>query len=486
MTNLRVRTNRDYNPTTGYVSSLTKDYSFDLHVLYPDQVGINTYNEIPGHPIDESKWETILSPLYECWCEEQLQDTCQIIRKALQVIGWDGRTQINWLDNNFTGWTYSITLRDTDPQCGDDVPSFAAVEAPGFTGTVQIGEQQVRINQGRGFFLTTETGTVDVSILTGGGTLVTDRVEIAPLINLEILQGVIFGGVVIPTKQALATQLSITPQEVATIQNDGTDTTATFTGDITIGDDAFRDSTEITKIIDGQGVITEIGAAAFIRTPNLEEAYLPALTTLGDYAFSTTPKLTKWTAPQLTDIPQFAFYGIGATSFDFSNIVTIGQQAFYESQITGIFNAPELTTLTNATWYDGLITGIRLPKLTAVQGNNFLRCKITDYDADRDTPLLDTVPNGFFSGNAEMTSARGNNIIKIDTSAFQDCTAMMSMNFPKAVTIGFQTAGTRAFQGFPNNGTATFNIALQTANAGQPDGDVQELIDKGWNITWVQ
>lgn len=42
-------------------------YSFNLWFLVKSDLGTNNYNEILGHSIEESKWETIFNPLLECF-----------------------------------------------------------------------------------------------------------------------------------------------------------------------------------------------------------------------------------------------------------------------------------------------------------------------------------------------------------------------------------------------------------------------------------
>lgn len=120
ITNLSERKNRIYNNTTGLLQDkdYTTDYTFTLHVLAFDRVDTNVYAEQLGHPISESKWETILRPLQECVCEENILEFCELICKDIKIINWNAITRINWLDNNYTGWSITMTLRDYD--CTDN------------------------------------------------------------------------------------------------------------------------------------------------------------------------------------------------------------------------------------------------------------------------------------------------------------------------------------------------------------------------------
>ena len=97
ITNLTRRDNRSYDPTTSLLTDFTRDYTFTLHILFPDDLGINTYNEILGHPITESKWEKILQPIDACFCPEDVIEFCRILKKRLQILSFSSQVRINWL-----------------------------------------------------------------------------------------------------------------------------------------------------------------------------------------------------------------------------------------------------------------------------------------------------------------------------------------------------------------------------------------------------
>ena len=118
ITNLSERKNRQYQQTTGLLQRYSTDYTFTLHALMFDRVDTNVYSEQLGHPVSESKWETILSPIQSCICEEEILEFCEILCKNIHILAWNAITRINWLDNNYTGWSITITLRDYD--CTDN------------------------------------------------------------------------------------------------------------------------------------------------------------------------------------------------------------------------------------------------------------------------------------------------------------------------------------------------------------------------------
>lgn len=113
ITNLSHRKNRTYQPTTKLLTDYTIDHTFTLHLLKLDRVDTNVYSEQLGHPVSESKWETILKPLEDCVCEAELLKFCDLICKKILIMNWNAVTRINWLDN-YTGWSITMTLRDYD------------------------------------------------------------------------------------------------------------------------------------------------------------------------------------------------------------------------------------------------------------------------------------------------------------------------------------------------------------------------------------
>lgn len=108
LTNLSIRENRQYDRESTYIMRHGRDYSFDLHVVMYDRIDINVYQE-QAYPLTVSKWVTILKPIRECL---QCLDFCEILGRQMWVVNENWTTKIDWLDNNYTGWTVNMTLRD--------------------------------------------------------------------------------------------------------------------------------------------------------------------------------------------------------------------------------------------------------------------------------------------------------------------------------------------------------------------------------------
>lgn len=97
---------------TSWLNSRVDNHGFTLYVLKRDGLGVNNYNEILGHPVTESKWETILKPLKECVTAEGVLEFCEILGYNVQIPTWQMETRINWLDENYTGWRIRVNFTE--------------------------------------------------------------------------------------------------------------------------------------------------------------------------------------------------------------------------------------------------------------------------------------------------------------------------------------------------------------------------------------
>lgn len=99
-----------FDRTTGFNTTEAKEWRFNLHVLASDDIGLNMYNEIAGHDLSESKYETILQPLEDCMITPV--DFCEATGNKIEVVSWgSARERIDWLDMNYTGYTIPVQLR---------------------------------------------------------------------------------------------------------------------------------------------------------------------------------------------------------------------------------------------------------------------------------------------------------------------------------------------------------------------------------------
>lgn len=112
LTDYSVELRNEYNQSTGLIPRRYNDHAFNLYLLRQGDLGTNNYNEINGHPIADSNWETIYKPILECLEQEDLLlDFCEFIGVAPNVMRWRFDMVRAFQDDNYIGWKLSITFR---------------------------------------------------------------------------------------------------------------------------------------------------------------------------------------------------------------------------------------------------------------------------------------------------------------------------------------------------------------------------------------
>jgi hypothetical protein len=105
-------TSRRYNNQTKLIEDKFIYHDFKLNVVTTDDLGLNVYNEIKNHDLSESKWATILKPIYDCISEDEVLTFCLDLGYIVQIERWSAVTRIDWMDNNYTGWTFNVRLKE--------------------------------------------------------------------------------------------------------------------------------------------------------------------------------------------------------------------------------------------------------------------------------------------------------------------------------------------------------------------------------------
>ncbi|MDP5202253.1 leucine-rich repeat protein, partial [Flavobacterium sp. DG2-3] len=77
-----------------------------------------------------------------------------------------------------------------------------------------------------------------------------------------------------------------------------------------------------------------------------------------------------------------------------------------------------------------------------------------------------------FSGCSSLTSLTLNDLTSIGTNAFYNCSSINNINLRSLTTCGDTTANNNVFFGIKLGCNITVPVALQIANAGEPDGDL--------------
>jgi hypothetical protein len=96
--------------SSGLITSKTCVDTFTLWVAKESPLGVNNYNEIKGHPIEESKWSEIFLPIKECLGCDNILDTCELLGQTNVNVDLTNATIIhNYLDN-YNGWKVNYTF----------------------------------------------------------------------------------------------------------------------------------------------------------------------------------------------------------------------------------------------------------------------------------------------------------------------------------------------------------------------------------------
>lgn len=110
VTDYRFATNRRY-ASSSLVREKFTSHDFRLNFLVRDEIGKNVYNEIKNHELRESKWATILKPIYDCISVDEVLDFCETLGYNVDINSWRGSMKIDWLDN-YTGWSIDVSLTE--------------------------------------------------------------------------------------------------------------------------------------------------------------------------------------------------------------------------------------------------------------------------------------------------------------------------------------------------------------------------------------
>lgn len=115
LTDLQFREDKIYNPITGLLTSNKCIWTFNLYALVQSELGVNNYNEIKEHPIEESKWNTVFYPLIDCLGCQNILDFCTLIGKQLEVKQNGNAVLIhNYLDSAWNGWKINYSFSETN------------------------------------------------------------------------------------------------------------------------------------------------------------------------------------------------------------------------------------------------------------------------------------------------------------------------------------------------------------------------------------
>lgn len=248
-----------------------------------------------------------------------------------------------------------------------------------------------------------------------------------------------------------------------------------FTGLTSIPDYAFRNCTNLKRIVIPEGV-TSIGSDAFHGCTNLESIILPktlksignnafygcsgltsitipnSVTSIGERTFYNCTGLTNVTIPNsVTSIGNSAFYGCtGLTNVTIGNSVTsIGNDAFRGcSGLTSIIIPNSVISIGGGTFSgcSGLMTVTISNSITSIGNSTFHGCtslmqvKISDLAAWCNIDFGDSYSNPlyyarhlFLNGEEVKDLVIPNSVTSIGATAFSNCTSLTSATIPNSV-----------------------------------------------------
>ena len=112
LTDLKFRESIVRNTTTNLITNKTCVWTFSLWVMQSKNLGLNNYNEIKGHSIEESKWNELFYPLINCLGCDNILDTCEILGVTNVNVAFNGdATLVHQYLDGYNGWkiNYSFT-----------------------------------------------------------------------------------------------------------------------------------------------------------------------------------------------------------------------------------------------------------------------------------------------------------------------------------------------------------------------------------------
>lgn len=95
---------QNFNGASGRISEREH---FDLYFLIKSKEGINNYNEMPDHPISESREKEIFEPLRKCVTYNLFDEIC----KDFFILQWNGKYIYDFQDEMYYGLRISITTQ---------------------------------------------------------------------------------------------------------------------------------------------------------------------------------------------------------------------------------------------------------------------------------------------------------------------------------------------------------------------------------------
>ena len=189
----------------------------------------------------------------------------------------------------------------------------------------------------------------------------------------------------------------------------------------------------LIEIIDEANCVTSVGLQAVANCDNLTTVILPVCTYIGVAAF-----------------------------FDCNNLVTVDFTSVEEIDELGLSGLTSLTTL-------------NLSSLTSTgPGAFYYSTGVISFSA----PNLQIAGSYTFLGCTSLTSISLPQLLVVGQGCFSNCTSLISISLPQCTDLGGTVNNNDVFENITGNTiSVTVPAALMTCNIGDPDGDIQYLVD---------
>jgi len=254
--------------------------------------------------------------------------------------------------------------------------------------------------------------------------------------------------------------------------------TGTFNDVVYAGYYAFGDYDE------GGSSLTEITGAKFTTAGNncfygcTSLTSTGSVTTAGNYCFNGCTSLTS--TGSVVTAGEYCFYGCTSLTTT-GSVTTAGDSCFYGC--TSLTTTGSVTTAGN-NCFNGCTSLTSTGSVVTAGEYCFYGCtSLTSIDN------VTTAGSNCFAGCTSLTST--GSVTTAGDSCFAGCTSLINIDLSNyiAPTIGNTTGEDNVFYGIAGNAVINLTVPsyLMTNNVGNPDGDIQYLIDNNTlvNITQV-
>jgi len=187
----------------------------------------------------------------------------------------------------------------------------------------------------------------------------------------------------------------------------------------------------------------------------LETSILPALTIAGEACFYYCSSLNLIDLRSLTAIGDFCFeHCVSLISISLPSLITTGNTCFYSCTDLISISLPILIDASEECFYGcSSLTSVNLPVLNTAGNRSFYNCLALNSIS---LPSLTSAGDSFFSA----------------------CTALTTISLPVCTSLGTSVLNNNVFLNIVDNSiNITIPASLMNCNSGNPDGDIQYLID---------